>query len=217
MVTSGDKKTAGLLLYHSLLDNIVCRDFRKTFGKILSCRIRPETMFWRRSRWRRHCIDFLFFTVKQTVYNCIVYDHRLAQLSSFLRVGPISSHNLSRQLLKMEDRTQFIVYTVVGTWKNVLILAKLYLEKRTYFISSNNYEFMNEYCIEWYTVHYMCASWTHHCTWQAGHGKGRLLGKTTAAKTFGPLDTWIIYLWSRGIDTIGHRSWCSVSYKVFNR
>ena len=201
MVTSGDKTTAGLLLYHSLLDNIVCRDFRKTFGKILSCRIRPETMFWRRSRWRRHCIDFLFFTVKQTVYNCIVDDHRLAQLSSFLRVGPISSHNLSGQLLKMEDSCTIHCEHRgwdLKKWFNPTV-AKLYLEKRTYFISSNNYEFMNEYCIEWYTVHYMCASWTHHCTWQAGHGKGRLLGKDDSCQNLWS-STWIIYLWSRGFD-----------------
>ena len=88
--------------------------------------------------------------VLTSVYNCIVDDHRLAQLSSFLRVGPISSHNLSGPLLKMEESCTIHCEHRgwdLKKWFNPTV-AKLYLEKRTYFISSNNYEFMNEYCIE---------------------------------------------------------------------
>ena len=65
---------------------------------------------------------------------------QLCGLPSFLRFGPVPSHNLLIQLLEEK-----IVYTVIGTSKNTLILAKPCVEENS-FTQISKFNFLMEKC-----------------------------------------------------------------------
>ena len=97
----------------------------------------------------------------------------LSQQSSFYRFGPIPSHNLSEQLLKLEESIKFTVYIVIGTsekyfnptqtlfWKKNTVSYKL---KYLYLYLNENmlYRMVS-------TLHCLCTQWTHRSTGQVGH------------------------------------------------
>ena len=111
-------------------------------------------------------------------------DKVLSQPSSFLRVWPIPSNNFSGQPVNVGGLDWF---TVHYEYLN-LDLKKCYNPSQSLFWRGKNsmldqttgQKFINFVLLtkkRCATLHYMCTPWTHHCTGQAGHGKGRFTYK----------------------------------------
>ena len=124
------------------------------------------------------------------------------QLSSFLKVWPIPSHNLSGQLLNGGQVYSSLLTLLLGLDKNafILILAKpCYVDKSLLckFKHLHFLCFIHDKCysiyLEWSTSCRMCTPWTLHCTGQAGHGRGQLLENDIAARAFGHQHEFFIY------------------------
>ena len=97
----------------------------------------------------------------------------LSQLSSFLRVWPIPSHNLSDHLLKREESyTVHTVYTVTGTFcfgENNIFLYPTILQQIIYFIL-----LVKKCCIKLSALYLYTMN---PSLYRAGHARGRFLGK----------------------------------------
>ena len=82
----------------------------------------------------------------QFIQLIIVDGQRLLQLSSFHKFDLLYSLTQPLgQLLTLEDVIQFIVYTVIGTLKNTLILTKTCVREKNIIFSSYNGSKINKF------------------------------------------------------------------------